>query len=488
MPDPVRVRFAPSPTGFFHVGGVRTALFNWLFARHHGGKFIIRIEDTDQARYKEFALRDLLEGLRWLGLDWDEGPDVGGEHAPYVQSQRQSIYREYADKLVESGHAYRCYCSAERVAEVRKKQRAENLPIGYDRRCRNLAAAEQTEFEAQGITSVVRLKVPLEGQMILSDVLHDDITIDFQSLRDDKVLLKSDGFPTYNLAAPVDDHLMGITHIIRGDEWLPSAPYHILLFQALGWQPPIYVHLPLVLAPSGKGKLSKRDGAVSVREFKAQGYLPEAMINFLARTGWALDDKTEIFDRDELIRVFDLGGISSSPARFSYEKLEWINGHYIRQLNPGDLAARLLPFLREAGFDADLDLTLKLVPLIQERLKTLAEAVGWVDFFFADEISYDPAALVQKNMTTGDALRTLQAAIEALGALGDFADEAVEGALRPLVDSLGLKARQIFGTLRIACTGKQVAPPLFETFSIMGRDAVLGRLRKAQALLGTGEP
>ena len=483
MSDPVRVRFAPSPTGFFHVGGVRTALFNWLFARHHGGKFIIRIEDTDQARYKEFALRDLLDGLRWLGLDWDEGPEVGGAHAPYFQSKRLPIYQEYAKKLVESGHAYKCYCSAERLAEARKRQRAENLPVGYDRRCRSLTEDERAEFESQGITPVVRLKVPLEGQMTFSDVLHDEITVGFDALRDDKVLLKSDGFPTYSLAAPVDDHLMGITHIMRGDEWLSSAPYHVLLFEALGWQHPIYVHLPLVLAPTGKGKLSKRDGAVSVREFRSQGYLPEAMINFLARTGWALDDKTEIFTRDELVGAFDLDGISSSPARFSYEKLEWINGYYIRQPQSDDLAERLLPFLREAGLDADLDLTRKLVPLIQERLKTLTDAAEWVDFFFAEEISYDPAELVQKKMTIDDARRTLHAAVEGLGALTDFSSEAVEGALRPLVEQLGLKARQIFGTLRIACTGKRVAPPLFETFSIMSQEVVLQRLRSALDLL-----
>jgi len=483
MSDPVRVRFAPSPTGYFHVGGARTALFNWLFARHHGGKFIIRIEDTDRKRSTDYAVRDLLEGLRWLGLDWDEGPDVGGPHAPYYQSQRTAIYQEYARQLVESGHAYYCYCSSERLAELREAQKRDKLAPGYDRRCRNLTPSERAEFEAQGIKPVVRLAVPLEGQLTFHDVLHGTITVDFASLRDDKVLLKSDGFPTYNLAAIVDDHLMGITHIMRADEWLPSAPYHILVFQAFGWTPPIYVHLPIVLSPTGKGKLSKRHGAVSVLEFKKQGYLPEAMVNFLARTGWSYDDKTEVFSEQELKERFDLPGISSSPARFSYEKLEWLNGYYIRQLAPDDLAERLLPFLKKAGFKADLAITKRIAPLIQERIKTLAEAPALLDFFFAPNVEYDPAELVDKKGTAADARRSAEAAVAALEGLEDFSAEAVEAALRPLVDQLGLKARSIFGTIRVACTGKSVAPPLFETLSIIGKEVTLRRLRQAILLL-----
>lgn len=479
MSDPVRVRFAPSPTGYFHIGGARTALFNWLFARHHGGSFIIRIEDTDRTRYKEFALRDLLDGLRWLGLDWDEGPEVDGPHAPYFQSQRLPIYQAHAQQLVDSGAAYHCYCSAERLAALREEQRKNNLPLGYDRRCRHLTAEERAAFEAQGITPVIRLKMPETGEITFDDVLHGQITVDFEALRDDKVLMKSDGYPTYHLAAAVDDHLMEITHIMRADEWLSSVPYHLSIFKAFGWTPPVYVHLPLVLAPSGQGKLSKRHGAVSTLEFRDQGYLPEAMVNYLARTGWAYDDKTEIFSRDELIKAFDLDGISNSPARFSYEKLDWTNGYYIRQLETEDLAQRLLPFLQEAGFDADLEITLKLVPLIQERLKKLTDAIDWVDFFFADEITYDPADLVQKKMDGEQVRQTLQTAHAALSALDTFDAEAVEGALRPLVDELGLKARQVFGVLRIASTGKQVAPPMFETFEIMGQAKSLALLEQA---------
>jgi len=485
MPDKsVRVRFAPSPTGYFHVGGARTALFNWLFARHYGGSFIIRIEDTDRTRYTDYALRDLLESLRWLNLDWDEGPEVGGAYGPYFQSQRLPVYHEYARKLVESGHAYYCYCSEERLAALRGEQRRQKQRLGYDRQCRYLTAKERADLGARGITPVVRLKIPLEGQIVFQDALRGTITVDAATLQDDKVLLKSDGYPTYHLAAPLDDHLMGITHIMRADEWLPSMPYSTILYQAFGWTPPIHAHLPVVLSPTGKGKLSKRHGASSVLEFKKQGYLPEAMVNFLARIGWAYDDKTEIFTREELIRYFDLSGINPAPGQFSYDKLEWINGVYIRQLDTDDLAARLLPFLNEAGLKADLETTRRLVPLIRERIKTLAEAPAHVDFFFADKVSYDPALLVQKKVTIEDTRRILARSLAVLEMLPDFTSQAIEEALRPLVDELGLKVREVFGTLRIACTGREVSPPLFETMSVLGKVTVLARLKQAQELLG----
>jgi len=485
MPDKAtRVRFAPSPTGYFHMGGARTALFNWLFARHHGGSFIIRIEDTDRTRYTDFALRDLLESLRWLGLDWDEGPEVGGPHAPYFQSQRLPIYHEYAKKLVDVGAAYYCYCSEERLAAMRTEQKRKGEAIGYDGRCRQLTAKERADLEAQGIKPVVRLRMPDEGQLTFNDVLRGDITVDLGAVRDDKVLLKSDGYPTYHLAAPLDDHLMEISHIMRGEEWLPSVPYGLVLYQAMGWTPPIYAHLPVILSPTGKGKMSKRAGATSVLEFRRMGYLPEAIVNFLARLGWSYDDKTEVMSRDELIQHFDLAGVSSSPGQFSYDKLEWFNGIYIRQLDPDDLARRLWPFLQQAGLNTDLTTTRRLVPLIQERLKTLSEAPEMVGFIFADEIEYGPALLVQKKMTTAQAQQVLTRAIAVLEALPDFTPEAIEGALRPLTEELGLKARELFGTLRIALTGKEVTPPLIESMSIMGKEKVLLRLRKAAVLLG----
>jgi glutamyl-tRNA synthetase len=317
----VRVRIAPSPTGYFHVGSARTALFNWLFARHHGGEFVVRVEDTDRTRYNAEAVSDMVDSLHWLGLDWDEGPEVGGDYGPYLQSERLELYHRYAEQLVDEGHAYRCYCSPERLAALREQQMAQKTGVGYDRHCRNLTDAERSEYEAEGITPVIRLKVPLEGQTSFHDVLYGTITFENKTL-DDLILLKSDGFPTYHLGVVVDDYSMEISHIMRGDEWLPSVPKHILIYNAFGWEPPIFAHLPLILAPEGKGKLSKRHGGVEIRYFRQQGYLPEAMVNYLARVGWSYDDKTEIFDRDELVRYFDLSGINNSPARFSYKRLE----------------------------------------------------------------------------------------------------------------------------------------------------------------------
>jgi glutamyl-tRNA synthetase len=479
----VRVRFAPSPTGYLHVGGARTALFNWLFARKHNGAFILRIEDTDRKRYEPEAVGNILESLRWLGLEWDEGPEVGGDYGPYYQSQRLGIYQKYAQQLVDSGHAYYCYCSPERLAQVREEQRRRGEPdVGYDRHCRYLTAKQRNEYEARGIVPVVRLKVPLEGQTSFHDVLHGDITVDNARL-DDLVLLKSDGYPTYHLGNVVDDTLMQITHIMRADEWLPSIPKHILLYQAFGWEIPVYAHLPIILSPTGKGKLSKRHGGVAVHEFQQEGYLPEAMVNFLALVGWAYDDKTEFFTRQELIEKFSLEGVNKSPAAFSYDKLEWMNGVYIRQLGLDDLAERLMPFLTGAGLPANLSTVRRIVPLVQERLKKLTDAVEWVDFFFVDQISYEPSLLVGKKMTAAESLTALRKARQALATLPDFEEETLEKALRALADQLGLKDRQFFGIIRVAATGKNVAPPLFGTLSILGRERVLERLDDAEEAL-----
>jgi len=474
---PVRVRFAPSPTGYFHVGGARTALFNWLYARHHNGTFILRIEDTDRTRYQEDALQDHMDGLRWLGLDWDEGPEVGGDYGPYFQSQRLGLYQEYAQQLLHKGHAYKCYCSPERLAEMRKLQRGHDQ-TGYDRRCRTLTARERADYEAQGIVPVVRLAVPLEGQTSFHDVIRGDTTVENSSL-DDIVLLKSDGYPTYHLANVVDDHFMEISHIMRADEWLPSVPRHVLLYQAFGWEIPVYAHLPVILAPTGKGKLSKRHGGVAVHDFRREGYLPQAMVNFLARVGWSYDDKTEFFTRQELIEKFDLEGVNKSPAAFSYDKLDWMNGTYIRQLELDDLAERLLPFLT----GADPATVRRIAPLVQERLKKLAEAVEWTDFFFIAELDYDPQLLIGKKMTAEESLAALAKARETLASLPAFDEETLEPALRALTEEMGLKMRQLFGIIRVAVTGKKVAPPLFGTLAILGREKVLQRLDKALEML-----
>jgi glutamyl-tRNA synthetase len=478
----VRVRIAPSPTGFFHVGSARTALFNWLFARHHDGKFIVRVEDTDRSRYNPEAVPDLVSSLRWLGLPWDEGPEVGGEYGPYYQSERLDAYQRYAGWLLNQGHAYKCYCTPERLAAMRQEQREKKLDVGYDRRCRYLSPEERAAQEAQGKTAVVRLKVPLEGQTSFHDVLYGSITVENRSL-DDLVLLKTDGFPTYHLAVVVDDHLMEISHIMRGDEWLPSVPKHILLYEAFGWDVPVLAHLPLILAPAGKGKLSKRHGGVEIRDFRQEGYLPEAMVNYLARLGWSYDDKTEIFSREELIRYFDLSGVNSSPARFSYDRLETMNGYYIRQLGEGELAAQLVPFMIDAGYDVTALQLLPIVPLIQERLKTLSEMVDRADFFFQEALVYDPNLLVAKKTTPEESLAALRRARQVLAGVPDFHPESTEPPMRALVEELGLKAGQLFGIVRVAVTGKKVAPPLFETMEALGQEKCVERMDRAIEVL-----
>jgi glutamyl-tRNA synthetase len=329
----VRVRFAPSPTGAPHIGNVRTALFNWLWARHNHGQFILRVEDTDQAREVENGLELILESLRFLGMDWDEGPDIGGPYGPYRQSERLALYQTYADELVVKGAAYRCYCTPAELAQMRAEQEARGEATRYDRRCRWLTPAQRAAREAEGRSYVIRLAVPLEGSTTLHDFIHDDITIQNESV-DDQVLMKSDGFPTYHMAVVVDDHLMHITHVMRADEWIPSFPKHILLYQAFAWEPPQFGHVPIVLGPD-KRKLSKRHGATSVDQLKNEGYLPEALLNFMALLGWSLDDKSELFSRQQLIELFTLDHLHHSPAIFDRAKLDWMNGYYIRSL-PAD--------------------------------------------------------------------------------------------------------------------------------------------------------
>ncbi|MCS7222844.1 MAG: glutamate--tRNA ligase [Anaerolineae bacterium] len=492
--QPVRVRMAPSPTGYFHLGSARTALFNWLYARHTGGRFILRIEDTDRTRYHPEALADILASLRWLSLDWDEGPEVGGDYGPYFQSQRLPIYQEYARKLVAEGHAYYCYCSEERLTALREEQRKRKQPIGYDRHCRHLTAAQRAEYEAQGIVPVIRLKVPDEGEITFHDLIRGEITVDVRTL-DDLVLLKSDGFPTYHLANVVDDHLMEITHILRGDEWLSSVPRHILLYRAFGWEPPAMAHLPLLLDPSGKGKMSKRKPVVDgveyptlIRDFRQEGYLPEAMFNFLALLGWSYDPANDLFTREQAIERFDIVDINPKPSVVSYSKLEWMNGVYIRQLSIEELTRRLVPFLAKGLGLTDEEVACHpglpvLVPAIQERLKKLSDAAELVDFAFREPGEYDPQRLIGQKMTAAESLEALRAAREALATLPEFAEGPMETALRELAERLGVKAGALFGILRVAITGKQVAPPLFASIVAVGRERTLARCDRAIRLL-----
>lgn len=489
MTKPVRVRFAPSPTGPFHIGGARTAIFNWLFARHHGGAFILRVEDTDQKRYDPRALSDLMDGLRWLGLDWDEGPEVGGEYGPYFQTQRADMYRHWANWLVKEGHAYRCYCSPQRLAKMRQEQQARKGMIGYDRRCRFLTAAQRAEREASGDSCVIRLAMPIEGTTSFTDMIRGEITVENHT-QDDLVLLKSDGLPTYHLANVIDDHFMEISHIMRADEWIPTAPRHIRLYQAFGWKMPTIAHLPIILDPSGKGKISKRKKQVGtkvyyvlVHEFREAGYLPDAMLNFLARIGWGLDAETEIFDRDEAVARFDLCAVNPAPASPPYSKLDWLNGVYIRQMSTDELARQLYPVLQNAGLEVEPATVTAVTPLVQERIKTLNEVTALADFFFEDEITYEPQALIGKKMDVASTLVALGRTHETLADLSVFDQETLETVLRALADDLDLKAGQLFGVIRVATTGKKVAPPLFGTLAVLGRERSLARIKQAQELL-----
>lgn len=483
---PVRLRFAPSPTGPLHIGSARTALFNWLYARRHGGAFILRIEDTDRNRFVPESLDDITSGLRWLGIDWDEGPEVGGDYGPYFQSARTESYRQWALWLVEHGYAYKCWCTPERLAALRRDRKGSRN-VGYDRYCRFFTADDIGIMERLGAPYVIRFGIPLEGTTTIHDLIRGEITFE-HSLLEDLILLKSDGFPTYHLANVVDDHLMEISHIVRADEWISTAPLHVLMYDALGWEKPIYAHAPLILNPSGKGKLSKRAQAfddagqqvlVQVREFRAAGYLPQAITNFLCNVGWAFGDDREVFGVEEAISRFELEAINPAPARLPYSKLEWLNGVYIRQMDAESLAEAVLPHLEGAGFRADQDTLLRAIPLIQERIKTLKDAVAWTGFFFKKELEYEPALLIGKRMDAAGSLAALKRVRDALADVAPFDEETLETQMRDLAADVGLKAGQLFGTLRVAVTGQKVAPPLFGTLAVLGPEVTLSRVEAA---------
>ena len=478
MTNSVRTRFAPSPTGYPHVGNIRTALFAWLFARHYEGSFIVRIEDTDVTRKVKGAVEAILDSLRWLGLDWDEGP--------YFQSERLEIYHKAAKRLVSQGDAYYCYCSPQRLKEMRAEQVKHKQPPGYDRHCRDLSQEERAQKEAEGVIPVVRFKTPLDGQTGFNDLIWGDVVFDNSTI-DDFILLKSDGYPTYHLANVVDDHLMGITHVLRAEEWLSSTPRHLLLYQALGFKPPQFAHLPMLLG-AGRAKLSKRHGAVSITEYREQGYLPEAMVNFLALLGWSRDDRTEVLSRQELIDNFSLERVSRTAAIFNRDKLNWMNGVYIRSLALEDFTQRALPFLNK-GLPLEVERPLpmeyvrQIMPLIQERARTLAEVPELAQFLFVDELDYAPSLLIAKNMSQVSTVKALELAKQRLEQLEVFDAESLEAMLRPLAVELGLKTGQLFGTLRVAVTGRIAAPPLFQTMAVLGKERCLRRIEVALARL-----
>ncbi len=494
----VRVRFAPSPTGWLHVGGGRTVLFNWLYA--HGqaaregkrGTFILRLEDTDQKRYVPEAVQGIFDILTWFGVFWEEGPDKGGPLGPYTQSERTELYRDHAEQLVASGHAYRCFCTPERLAQVREEQRARNEAPGYDRHCRRLPAEDVRAKVAAGEPFVIRFAMPREGETRVHDLIRGEIVYQNANL-EDLILLKSDGYPTYHLANVVDDHLMEITHILRGEDWIPTAPLHVQLYAAFGWEVPILAHQPLILAPGG-GKLSKRHGATAMEEFRAQGYLPEALMNYLALLGWSFDATTEIFSKDDLLEKFTLERVSPSPATFDYKKLAWFNQYYINHIvDLDDLTARVVPFLAAAGMadpaatdpaHPDFARVRAATALLKDRLETLAEAPELMAYFLRDDLDpYDPAMLIPKKTEPAailDALVAVQQTLETT----DVADEAeVETRLRALAEERGLKAGQLFMPIRVAVTGRDKSPGLFETLRVIGNERVRARIAAAVTLL-----
>ncbi len=476
----VRTRYAPSPTGYPHVGNIRTALFAWLLARHYNGVFILRVEDTDVDRSVEGSMEYVLEGMRWMGLNWDEGPGVGGNYGPYIQSQRLQLYQDAARRLVESGHAYYCYCSPGRLELLRAEQVKRKLPPGYDRCCRNLSESSRKTKEAEGITPVVRFKVPLTGKIRFHDEIWGDVVFE-NSHVEDLVLLKSDGYPTYHLANVVDDHAMEISHIVRAEEYISSTPLHLLTYEALGYTPPKFAHVPMVLGPD-RSKLSKRHGATSVLEFRDQGYLPDALLNFLALVGWSLDDKTDIISREDLVKNFSLERVSKTAAIFNHEKLKWMNGVYIRKLSPEDFDKRCKPFLEKA-FPASsvvsTEYIRQVLPLVQERTKLLTEVPDLTHYFFSDSGSYDTSLLISKDMTAESTRQSLLVAIDRLAGLAVFEAAALEAMLRPLAQELKLKAGQLFGALRTAVSGETATPPLFQMMAVLGRERCLARIQSA---------
>lgn len=481
----VRVRFAPSPTGHFHLGGGRTALYNYLLARQNNGQFILRIEDTDRKRSDPEAEREMIEALHWLGITWDEGPDIGGPFGPYRQSERTEIYKTHIEELIRTGHSYFCFCTPERLSQVRQEQQKRKEPPRYDRLCRNLSSQEaETRIEA-GESHVVRFKTPLEGTTTAIDLLRGEINVENATM-DDYILLKSDGLPVYHLAALVDDHLMGISHVFRGSEWLPTFPLHVMIYEAFGWDQPVWVHLSVFLNPSGKGKMSKRQADVKgiyISELRDKGYIPEGLINWIALMGWSYDDHSEFFTMQDLIEKFDLEKLNPSPAAVNYGKLDHFNGLHIRALPVEELTERVRPLFETEGYQVDQERLQAITPLIQERTRTLDEVVPMAGFFFHDDVQPEANELIGKKMDTAQSAEAAQAALEVIDSLTIFEVEPLEEALRVLADSLELKVGQLFGILRVAVTGQRVSPPLIESMVLIGKEVVLARIQAAISML-----
>jgi glutamyl-tRNA synthetase len=484
----IRNRYAPSPTGLQHIGGVRTALFNYLFARSQGpgGKFILRLEDTDRTRFDQSYVQNLYDTFDWLGFHWDEGPDRGGPAGPYVQSERFELYRKYALELVEKGRAYYCFCSAERIETIRKEREAAHSgESGYDRHCRDLDSAGAEKRAASGEAHTIRLKIPLGELTRFHDTLLGDIEWKNDDVNPDPVLLKSDGFPTYHLANVVDDHLMGITHVMRAQEWIPSTPLHIIMYKSFGWAPPEFCHLPMVMGQDGK-KLSKRHGATSIDEFKKQGYLAEALVNYIALLGCSYEEGKELYSLEELARLFSLDKLNKAPAVFDYKKLEWYNGQYIRMKSDSELAALILPCAVEAGLfgkggpDAEQTKTFSAsMPLIRERLVFLHEAPAKLAYLFIEPPLPPPEEFMPKKADLAATIALLEQGLPLAVEMAGMNDEEAENIIKAHAEKQGVKLGDLMMPLRVAVTGSRVSPPLFGSLRLLGKDRAVGRVERA---------
>ena len=478
----VRVRFAPSPTGYLHLGGARTALFNWLFARHHNGKFILRIEDTDEQRSTDEAVGVIIDGLKWLGMDWDEGPGAGGENGPYFQAQRQGIYKKYAETLLKEGKAYLCFCSPSELDEMRKKATASGQPPKYDGRCRGLDEKQAEKLRSEGRAPVIRFRTKTEGTTVVKDAVRGDVTFD-NALLDDFVILKSSGMATYNFAVVVDDVEMGITHVIRGDDHISNTPRQLLLYEAMGKQLPVFAHLPMIFG-SDRQKLSKRHGAVAVTAYKDEGYLNEAMVNYLALLGWGTPDSTQVFSQEELIRAFSLEGCSKSASIFDFKKLEWLNGEYIRKMSVEELTERAMPFIEKAGIIAKNPVSLrKAVSMEHDKIKMLKEVPSLIDFLFREEVLYEDEQ-ARKILGRQGAKEILEGLAAAFGGEQDFGEKNLELLVRNFCAEKNLKTSEVFHPLRAAVSGRTKGPGLFVMLEFIGKEKVAERIKKASEIYG----
>jgi len=497
MKKSIRVRFAPSPTGYLHIGSLRTALFDYLLAKSLGGKLILRIEDTDVKRKVEGAEEKLMEILDWIGIKFDEGPpslklrrisprDNGdyGDYGQYIQSQRLDIYKKYTDELLKTGQAYHCFCTSERLQKIREDQQAKKLPPRYDRKCRDLSPEDVNKKIEQGEKFVIRQKMPLKGEIVVHDELRGDIKFRAEDL-EDHVLIKSNGVPTYQFALIVDDHLMHISHVIRGEEWIPSFPKNILLYQAFGWQPPKFYHIPLTLNKEG-GKLSKRQGDVAVEDYRAKGYLPEALINFCALLGWHPKDDKELFTLSELEKEFKIEDMGTSPAVFDIEKLDYFNGYYIRQKPLEELVELCMPFMKNnltktQKHKNTKTFIKKVVALEQERLKKLSEIGELTEFFFVDKLEYEADLLIWKKMSKQDVKNNLQEVCEQLKKIPkeNWTNDSIEDALISYIQAKQGKVGEYLWPMRVALTGKKASPGPFEVAEVLGKEESLRRIRQA---------